>query len=197
MSASPAVPLILASGSRYRAQLLERLGVPFVGVAPDLDETPQPGETAAALTRRLAHAKALALARHHPQHWVLGSDQSASLEGTMLGKPGTHANAVRQLQQLSGRSVEFHTAVALLRSADGTLFEAADITTVCCRELSLDQIERYLAREPAYDCAGSFKCEGYGITLFEEIRSTDPTALIGLPLIAVRRLLGRAGLSLP
>lgn len=189
----PVEPLILASGSRYRAQLLARLQLPFESLAPDLDETPQPGETAAALTRRLARAKAQALAARYPQRWVLGSDQSASLDGATLGKPGTQELAVEQLLALSGRSVEFHTAVAFAHSASGALYEDHDVTTVRLRTLSRAQVERYLAAEPAYDCAGSFKCEGYGIALFESIRSDDPSALIGLPLIAVRRLVERAG----
>lgn len=188
-------PLILASGSRYRAELLTRLHLPFTALASQVDETPLPDESVRALTRRLARAKAQALAARHPDRWVLGSDQSAALDARLLGKPGHHAAAVEQLEALSGRKVEFLTALALVRGAQ--LLEALDVTTVRFRKLERAEIERYLALEPAYDCAGSFKCEGLGISLFEEIRSTDPTALIGLPLIAVRRLLAEAGCARP
>lgn len=187
--------LILASSSKYRAELLARLHVPFESIAPDLDETPLESETVRALTRRLAVAKARAVSRTHPGRWVLGSDQAAVADGHILGKPGSHAKAIEQLSFLSGKTVEFHTAVALVNG--DTVHESLDLTTVRFRVLSPPEIERYLALEPAYDCAGSFKCEAYGIALFEEIRSTDPTALMGLPLIAVRRLLAQTGLSLP
>ncbi|HVT34165.1 MAG TPA: Maf family nucleotide pyrophosphatase [Nevskiaceae bacterium] len=192
----PASPprLILASGSRYRAELLARLRLSFEAMASNVDETPHRGEPVRALTQRLALAKARALADAHPGAWVLGSDQAAIADGRLLGKPGTHARAVEQLQFLSGKKVEFHTAVVL---AGERVLSGADITTVHFRELASDEIERYLAAEPAYDCAGSFKCEGLGITLFERIESDDPTALIGLPLIAVRRLLADAGWPLP
>ena len=191
MSVAPSPTLILASNSRYRAQLLARLHLPFEAIAPDVDETPRPDESAQALTARLALAKAQALAIRHPGRWVLGSDQAASAQGRLLGKPGTHDRAVEQLTFLSGQQVEFHTAVVL---AGPKVRTAADITRVQFRPLSLAEIQRYLKLEPAYDCAGSFKCEGLGISLFERIESTDPTALIGLPLIAVRRLLAEAGL---
>jgi septum formation protein len=190
-SANPA--LRLASTSRYRAELLARLRLPFTTGAPDLDESAQSGEGAAALTRRLARAKAQKLAA--ADTWVLGSDQAAECEGRLLGKPGSHARAVEQLRFAAGREVRFHTAVALL-GADRCL-EAADVTTVRFRALDDATIERYLAAEPAYDCAGSFKCEGLGITLFERIDSSDPTALVGLPLIATARLLREAGFVLP
>lgn len=187
--------LILASGSRYRAELLSRLHLPFKGIAPDIDETPAPGESVTALTRRLAAAKAQALAGKHPESWVLGSDQAAAADGQILGKPGNHANAVKQLGFLSGKTVEFHTAVALVHGEQQ--LEASDVTRVRFRRLGAPEIEQYLRLEPAYDCAGSFKCEGLGITLFEEIASSDPTGLIGLPLILVRRLLAQAGYPLP
>lgn len=188
-------PLILASSSRYRAELLRRLQLPFTGIAPDLDETPLPGEAAEALTRRLALAKAQALAQRHPGRWVLGSDQAATADGRILGKPGSRERAAEQLGFLSGRRVDFLTAVALV--CDDQVFSALDLTTVQFRVLEKAEIERYLDAEAVLDCAGSFKCEGLGITLFEHIRSDDPTGLIGLPLIAVRRLLAQASCALP
>jgi septum formation protein len=188
-------PLILASGSKYRAQLLARLQLPFSGIAPDLDETPLPDESPRQLTQRLALAKARKLADLHPGRWVLGSDQAAAVQGRVLGKPGTLERAAEQLAFLSGKTVEFFTAVALVRGRDA--FTALDLTTVRFRSLHADEIQRYLQAESVLDCAGSFKCEGLGISLFESIRSDDPSGLIGLPLIAVRRLLAQAGFALP
>lgn len=188
-------PLILASGSRYRAELLSRLQLPFTGIAPEIDETPLAGEDARALTRRLATAKARALAVRYSGHWILGSDQAATAGGRMLGKPGTRERAMEQLDFLSGRAVEFFTAVTLLQG--DTVLTAMDVTTVQFRKLDATEIGRYLDAEAVLDCAGSFKCEGLGISLFERIHSEDPTGLIGLPLIAVRRLLEQAGRSIP
>lgn len=188
-------PLILASGSKYRAELLARLQIPFVGIAPNLDESALPQESAWAMTQRLALAKARALVPQYPQRWVLGSDQAACASGRILGKPGTMERATEQLGFLSGKTVEFLTAVALVR--DQQVFTALDVTTVQFRVLTTGEIARYLAAESVLDCAGSFKCEGLGITLFESIRSEDPTGLIGLPLISVRRLLAQAGHALP
>ncbi|WP_051278107.1 Maf family protein [Solimonas flava] len=188
-------PLVLASGSRYRAELLARLRLPFVAKASAVDETPAPGEAAEALVQRLARAKAAALASSHPGQWILGSDQVASLDDAILGKPGSLERARVQLSRCSGRAVRFLTAVAL---TDGErMLEALDLTLVRFRALRADEIERYIETEPALDCAGSFKCESYGITLFDAIESRDPTALVGLPLIAVRRLLAEAGTPLP
>lgn len=191
--ANPA--LILASGSSYRAGLLARLQIPFQALPSQVDETPLSGETPRALTQRLAVAKAQALAAAHPQAWILGSDQSASARGQLLGKPGTPERAREQLSLLSGQTVEFLTAVALLRGRQ--LYQALDVTTVQFRPLDEATIDRYLAAEPALDCAGSFKCEGLGISLFEEMRSTDPTGLVGLPLIRTAGLLREAGFSIP
>ncbi|MES2488851.1 MAG: nucleoside triphosphate pyrophosphatase [Pseudomonadota bacterium] len=188
-------PLILASGSKYRAELLSRLQLPFIGIAPNLDESALPDEPVQALTQRLALAKARALVSQYPNRWVLGSDQAASAQGRILGKPGTMDRAAEQLGFLSGKAVEFLTAVALVR--DDQVFTALDVTTVQFRVLNSDEITRYLNAESVLDCAGSFKCEGLGISLFESIRSEDPTGLIGLPLIAVRRLFAQAGHVLP
>lgn len=189
------MPLILASTSRYRRELLERLRLPFHVARPDLDETPQPGESPSALARRLAQGKALAIAAQQPEAWVIGSDQVAALETQALGKPGTRENAVAQLGAMSGREIRFHTAVCLVRGE--VLLEAMDTTLVSFRDLQADEIERYVDAEQPLDCAGSFKCEGLGITLFEHIESRDPTALVGLPLIAVAHLLRLAGFALP
>ncbi|MES0874409.1 Maf family protein [Sinimarinibacterium thermocellulolyticum] len=188
-------PLLLASSSRYRAELLARLRLAFDTAAPGVDETPQPGENAGALVVRLARAKAAALRHTHPKAWIIGSDQVALIGDEIIGKPGDRERAIRQLCAASGREVRFLTAVSLSTPTAET--HAIETTTVHFRDLSRDQIERYLDAEPAYDCAGSFKCEGYGITLFEAVDSRDPTALIGLPLIALCRLLREAGYPLP
>ncbi len=187
--------LILASTSAYRRQLLERLRLPFQCVAPGTDERPLPGERPAGLARRLAEAKAAAVAAGHPHAWVIGSDQCAELDGQLLGKPGGRAAAIAQLQAMSGRTVDFHTAVCLRHG--GQALVACDLTRVRLRHLDGEVIERYLDAEQPYDCAGSFKCEGLGIALFEAIESTDPTALVGLPLIALARLLRQAGHAVP
>ena len=188
-------PLVLASTSRYRRELLARLRLPFEVRAPEVDETPQPGETPAALSERLALAKARAVAAAHPQAIVIGSDQVAELDGQPIGKPGHHEAAVEQLRAMRGRSVVFHTAVAVLRHDTG--FEAVRRVpvTVRVRSLSEVEIETYLRLEQPYDCAGSAKCETLGITLLDAIESDDPTALIGLPLIVTSALLRQAGLD--
>ncbi len=187
--------LILASTSRYRQQLLERLRLPFETARPEVDETPAAGESPLALAQRLAAAKAGAIAASAPDAWVIGSDQVAELDGTALGKPGTMDTAQRQLTAMSGRSVRFHTAVAL--SGPGFNQTVCDLTEVRFRTLSLAEIERYLVAEQPLDCAGSFKCEGLGISLFEAIDNRDPTALVGLPLIPLCGLLRDAGFVLP
>lgn len=191
------LPLILASGSRYRASLLARLGLPFVAMPSDADERRQPGETPLQLAERLAIAKARVLSSQHPDRWVLGSDQVAALGDTVLGKPGNRERAIAQLQAQSGNMVTFITAVALVHEASGRVLRHVDHTHVRFRHLSEAEIERYLDAEPAYDCAGSFKSEGLGIALVEAIDSEDATGLVGLPLIAVRRLLAEAGCALP
>lgn len=185
--------LILASTSVYRRDLLARLGLPFETARPGTDETPEPGEAPHALAARLARAKAQALAA--PDAWVIGSDQVAELDGLPLGKPGTFEAAQAQLSAMSGRAVRFHTAVCLAGPAG--LHEALDLTEVHFRALSAGEIDRYLQAESPLDCAGSFKCEGLGISLFEAIDNRDPTALVGLPLIATARLLRQAGFRVP
>jgi septum formation protein len=187
--------LILASTSRYRRELLQRLRTPFDVEAPGVDESPLPGETPHDLALRLALEKAHAVAARHPTAWVIGSDQVADLAGQAIGKPGNHERAVQQLLQMSGQGVVFQTAVAVVHKASG--FAATDIAPVRVRfrKLSVAEIERYLRAEEPYDCAGSAKSEGLGIALLEAIESDDPTALIGLPLIRTCTLLRRAGLD--
>ena len=188
--------LILASTSRYRRELLQRLRLPFDVAAPETDESALPGEPPQALARRLAAAKATAIASHMPGAWVIGSDQVAELDGIALGKPGTRDAAVSQLASMSGREVVFRTAVSVVHG-DGRAFHAEDATIVRFRGLDDAEIGRYVDAEQPFDCAGSFKSEGLGIVLFDAIVSQDPTALIGLPLIATAGLLRRAGYALP
>ena len=188
-------PLVLASASRYRRALLERLELEFEVVPADIDEKPMPGEPPAATALRLAESKARAVAERRPQALVIGSDQVANLDGQHVGKPGDHAAALAQLKALSGRTVTFHTGVAL-----------CDADTLRCRSTLVDvistfrtltdaEIENYLERERPYDCAGAVKSERLGIALFERIESSDPTALIGLPLIALSGLLREEGVD--
>lgn len=190
-------PLILGSTSAYRRELLQRLRTPFEAVAPDVDETPRPGERPPELARRLALAKARAVAARHPSALVIGSDQVADLGGEPLGKPGTHEKAVEQLRRMRGRTVMFQTAVAVVCLETG--FEQLDLAAVRVRfrELGDAEIEAYLRAETPYDCAGSAKSEGLGIVLLDAIESDDPTALVGLPLIRTARMLRAAGLPLP
>lgn len=188
--------LILASTSIYRRALLERLGLPFATARPEVDESARPDEAPQALAVRLARAKAEAVAATAPTAWVIGSDQVAELDGMPLGKPGTVENAVEQLRSMSAREVRFLTALCVA-GPDGRRFEALDITTVRFRALGEDEIARYVERERPLDCAGSFKSEGLGIALFEAIDNRDPTALIGLPMIATARLLREAGFAVP
>lgn len=189
-------PVVLGSTSRYRRELLERLRIPFSVTAPNVDETPQAGETPRQLALRLALAKAKAVAAAHPQAVVIGSDQVADLAGHPLGKPGEHARAVQQLRQMRGQTVIFQTALAVVCLATG--FEQVDLAEVrvVFRDLSDDEIEAYLQAEMPYDCAGSAKSEGLGIALLESIDNDDPTALVGLPLIRTARLLRQAGVKL-
>lgn len=191
------VQLVLASTSPYRRALLERLSPNFVCDPPQVDETWQPLEAPALLVSRLAHAKAEAVAVRHPQSLVIGSDQVAAFNSTVLGKPGSHARAIAQLSTVSGRLVSFFTAVCVLDTRNQQHHEHLDTTHVRFRLLSTAEIERYLQVEQPYDCAGSFKSEGLGISLFDAIESEDPTALIGMPLIGLCRLLRACGMDLP
>ena len=189
--------IVLGSTSRYRAELLRRLLADFVQAAPGTDETPLPDETPAARALRLAIAKAAAVARDYPDALVIGSDQVAELDGLILDKPGTAERARAQLAASSGREVHFHTALCLLDARNGRRHTHVDRTRVRFRTLDAAEIARYVEREQPLDCAGSFKCEGLGISLFEAIDNADPSALIGLPLIALARLLREAGIALP
>ncbi len=185
--------LILGSTSRYRHELLSRLRIPFTVAAPDVDETPQPGEAPRELALRLALAKARAVAASHPEAVVIGSDQVADLDGLPLGKPGAHGKAVAQLQRMRGRVVIFQTAVSVVCLASG--FEDTQLAAVQVkfRDLSDAEIETYLRAEEPYDCAGSAKSEGLGIALLEAIDNDDPTALVGLPLIRTCQMIRAAG----
>lgn len=195
MGLSNSQPLILASSSRYRRELLARLGLPFEAISPEVDERPLANEGVAAMALRLAIAKAAAIAKAHPNAWVIGSDQAADLHGEAVGKPGNFDNALLQLQRMRGQIVHFHTAVCLMRAEHSV---ATNITTeVRFRGLPDATLIDYLHIEQPYDCAGSAKCEGMGIALLESIRSDDPTALIGLPLIALSGLLRDAGFAIP
>jgi septum formation protein len=189
--------IVLASTSRYRADLLRRLLADFEQAAPDTDETPQAAEAPAARALRLAIAKATAVADGLDDALVIGSDQVAALDGAILRKPGSVEAAREQLGASSGRVVNFHTALCLLDTRHGRSQTHVDDTRVRFRELGSAEIERYVTRELPLDCAGSFKCEGLGISLFEEIDNRDPSALIGLPLIALARMLRQAGVAVP
>ena len=189
--------LVLASTSRYRRELLERLRLSFDVARPDVDETASPGESPRDLAIRLAQAKACAVATQLADDaWALGSDQVAEVEGRALGKPGGRAAAIAQLDSMSGRIVRFHTALCLAH-ADGRTFADIDLTEVHFRALTDAEIERYVDAEQPFDCAGSFKSEGLGIALFERIDNRDPSALVGLPLITTCMLLRKAGFALP
>jgi septum formation protein len=191
------VDLVLASTSRYRAELLRRLTPSFRQIAPDVDESRHAGESPAELAGRLAFAKATAIARRCTGAVVIGSDQVASCDDTVLGKPGTVDAAIAQLERSAGRAVDFHTAVCVVDNRDGDLRAEAtiDLTRVTFRNLSARTIADYVARERPLDCAGSFKCEGLGIALMHRIDASDPTALVGLPLIGLVELLRRFGID--
>lgn len=188
-------PIVLASSSPYRRQLIEKLGISFSTASPDIDESPRTGESPADLAKRLSENKAKALASDYPSHLIIGSDQVAELHGTPLGKPGSHQAATTQLRSASGHILHFHTGLALFNSQTGTLQYANSTYTVKFRSLSDSQIESYLTREKPYDCAGSFKSEGLGIALFEYIRGDDPNSLVGLPLIELTRMLLNEGID--
>lgn len=191
------LPLVLASSSVYRRALLERLQLPFECAAPDIDETAHPFECAASLTERLARSKAQALAERYPSHLIIGSDQVVLLDGEPVSKPLDHAGAVDQLTRSSGRTLTFSTALYLYNSASKQGQGIVEPYHVTFRSLSNGEIERYLRTEQPYDCAGSFKSEGLGITLIERMQGDDPNSLIGLPLIRLRAMLAKEGVQLP
>jgi septum formation protein len=196
LSSASSRTLILGSSSRYRKELLSRLKIPFEVAAPEVDETPLSNETPRDLALRLALAKARAVASQNPEAVVIGADQVADLEGLPLGKPGNHANAVKQLQRMRGQTVIFQTALSVVCLATG--FEQTDLAAVkvTFRDLTDAEIEAYLMAEEPYDCAGSAKSEGLGIALLAAIDNDDPTALVGLPLIRTCHLLSAAGVKL-
>ena len=194
-AASP--PLVLASTSPFRREILQKLGLPFAAVAPNADESVMQGESPQALVRRLAENKARAVACDWPHALIIGSDQVACIDSEILGKPGNRETAVKQLSQAAGRTVTFYTGLCLFNSS-------SQLTQVCCdpfnvhfRSLSQDQIGRYLDHEQPFNCAGSFKSEGMGITLFSRLEGDDPNSLIGLPVIRLVEMLGNEGIELP
>jgi MAF protein len=188
-------PIVLASSSPYRRRLLERLGFAFDCQAPEVDETPKPGELPETLAQRLAQAKARALIQTHPGKLIIGSDQVAVLEGQILGKPGGFERARRQLLASSGRTVDFLTGLCLLNSDTGACQTHCEPFRVHFRALTPEQVASYLKKEEPYDCAGSFKMEGLGIRLFQRLEGRDPNALVGLPLIALIDMLQNEGVD--
>ena len=190
-------PLILASTSRYRQALLQKLGLPFSSIAPDTDETPHSGESAEQLVLRLAQAKAASVAKQFDQGWVIGSDQVCAVDERILGKPGSHAQAVLQLRTLSGRAATFYTGLCLWDAARQQYQLTMEPFVVHFRTLSDTVIENYLQQEQPYDCAGSFKSEGLGICLFDRFEGRDPNTLIGLPLMALTDMFLAWGVALP
>lgn len=187
----------MASTSPFRRDLLSRLGIPFTIASPGVDETPLPGEKPRETAIRLSIAKAYAIAKLAPDALIVGSDQVASAKGRHYGKPGDRAGAVWQLAEMSGNTIVFYTAAAVLNAATGTLQSTCVTTEVRFRQLSADEIERYVDADQPFDCAGSAKSESLGIALLDHLRGDDPTALIGLPLIAVCRMLRQEGLAIP
>jgi MAF protein len=189
--------LVLASTSPFRRELLGRLGLPFEVAAPNVDEARLTGESPQALVLRLSEAKARAIAPSFPESLIIGSDQVAVIDGEVLGKPGNRERALAQLTRAAGRRVTFLTGLSLVDGASGRAHTLYEPFHVHFRALDPDQIARYVAREQPYNCAGSFKSEGYGITLFQRLEGDDPSALVGLPLIRLVELLGREGIALP
>ena len=190
-------PIVLASSSSYRRELLARLQLPFTCHSPDIDETPQANESAQALVQRLALSKARALAQHYPQHIIIGSDQVAVLDGKIIGKPLHAEGATQQLSAASGRSLVFLTGLAVIDTR--TQIEQVDLVpfTVHFRTLNAAQIQRYIAAEQPFDCAGSFKSEGLGVSLFQATEGSDATSLVGLPLIRLCDMLNVCGIAVP
>ncbi|CQJ44148.1 Maf family protein [Yersinia rohdei] len=187
--------LVLASTSSYRRALLEKLQLPFITAAPQTDETPLPAETASVLVQRLALAKATALAARYPQHLIIGSDQVCVINGKIVGKPHNQENAIKQLEQASGQCVTFYTGLALINTATNSQNCLCETFDVYFRSLNSAEIEGYLTREQPWNCAGSFKSEGLGITLFDRLSGRDPNTLVGLPLIALTQMLIEQGIN--
>ncbi len=197
MLTQPAVQLVLSSTSVYRHSILEKLHLPFITAAPNIDETRLPDESADAMVQRLSVQKAQAIVAHHPQALIIGSDQCAVLNGKILGKPGTHEQAVAQLSASSGQTVRFLTGLCLYDARSGDYQLDCIPYEVSFRTLSAAEIEAYLQQEQPYNCAGSFKSEGYGISLFTRMHGDDPNALVGLPLIRLAQMLRQQGFSVP
>jgi len=189
--------LVLGSSSPFRRELLARLGIPFVTESPDINEDALPSETPEDLVLRLAEEKARAAGQNHPDSLVIGSDQVACLDGRILGKPGNRANAIIQLQQSAGKRLTFYTGLCLFNTASNQEQIACESFHVHFRQLSNEQIERYVDREQPFNCAGSFKSEGLGIALFDRLEGDDPNALIGLPLIRLIDMLAEEGVEIP
>ena len=188
--------IVLASSSPFRRELLSRLGIEFSSHSPDIDESARPAETPEALVLRLAEGKAREVAKLNPEALIIGSDQVATIDGRMLGKPGSHERAVEQLMQASGRRVSFLTSLCLFNSAKGAIQLAVETYHVVFRELTQDEVEHYLRKEQPYNCAGSFKSEGLGICLFKRMEGDDPSSLIGLPLIRLVDMLRNEGIDI-
>ncbi|OUR86422.1 septum formation protein Maf [Methylophaga sp. 42_8_T64] len=187
--------LILGSSSPFRAELLAKLGLPFITASPDIDESPKLGETPEQLVKRLSEQKARAIAVQYTDALIIGSDQVAVLDGQVLGKPGDHETAVKQLTASAGKKVRFLTGLALFNSQTQQMHSLIEPFEVCFNKLSIEQIEFYLLKEQPYQCAGSFKSEGFGISLFSKLRGDDPNSLIGLPLIKLIQLLAAEGID--
>ncbi|KEQ13190.1 Maf family protein [Endozoicomonas numazuensis] len=187
--------IILASSSPYRKSLLKRIDLPFECHSPDIDETPHSGESAQALTMRLSRQKAERLKQAYPEHLIIASDQSAQLSKTLLGKPGSEQKAIEQLMSCSGQSVTFYTGLCLLNTQTNNCQVDTVTYTVHFRHLSQQEIENYIRKEKPLDCAGSFKCEGLGISLFSKMEGDDPNSLIGLPLIKLTNMLIKEGIN--
>lgn len=187
--------ILLASGSLYRRQLLLKLGLAFEWASPDIDESHQPNESPTQIAHRLAEAKARHLASTHPNHLIIGSDQVATIDNYILGKPHTHPAAIAQLSSFRKREVTFMTGLCLFNPAANRIQTSVETYKVRFRDLSDEQIENYLQHEQPYDCAGSFKSEGLGICLFEQLEGDDPNTLVGLPLIALTRMLAKEGID--
>jgi MAF protein len=189
--------LVLGSTSPFRRELLEKLGLPFATAAPDVDESRREGETPEQLVVRLAEAKARTVAAQHPAALIIGSDQVACVDGEILGKPGNRDKAIAQLASMAGKTVEFHTGLCLYNSEKERVQVLCEPFRVHFRQLNTGQIERYVDHEQPFNCAGSFKSEGMGITLFRKLEGDDPNALVGLPLIRLVEMLEKEGIELP